>query len=188
MKYILCACLLMAALIACNNRGKVPRLGNDSTHDGPIVEPVWAEEVAKFQKLVKTNHIINNPMVVSGDTLLVNLQHYARKDAPFIIKGKFYNWGDADTIRAYPFETKISVLRADSTLLLDTLITGKMITSNLQLDDYLQQYGLLLFLHPLRSEGDFLIVPYSFSIPITDLGRGVHIYIKKDGSEFKVTD
>lgn len=187
MKYILSSCLVVLVLLACN-RAKVPRLGSDSARGGSAGGPVWAEELAKFQLQIRLNRIINNTIIVSGDTLLVNLQHHARRDAPFIIKGDFYDWADVDTLRAFPFESSVSLLRSDSTIVIDTLINKEMIASHLSLNRDLQSFGVLFSPGPIRSEGDYVVIPFYFSIPITDQGRQVSVKIRKDGEEIKVTE
>jgi hypothetical protein len=92
------------------------------------------------------------------------------------VPAKYYFDSNAP-FRTHSFESRILVLSNE-----DTLINRKVTKSDFRsfLDTSLQDYGLLIFPNVNFSRPE-LVVNYSISIPLTDVGIGVRLIANEKG-------
>ncbi|UII26133.1 hypothetical protein LVD15_22955 [Fulvivirga maritima] len=140
--------------------------------DNNPFERMREDYVTSYSNTIETDTVAN----VSGKEVMITLKHYCLFDSAVVLPNK-YIWG-SDSLQQ--FITHNYVTDIVVTNLLDTLVKQTASKQDFQLSEELKKYGVLKKPHFRRVDSltNELILHYSISIPITDIGVGKELRIK----------
>lgn len=196
MKSNLLFLIFYAVLLSCNNGGggeSTDKSLNDSAKiqdsilkgNAPKRTEVTDEDTEDLRSIL-SDYVqqYNNPYVVDSsyimekDTIKVSLKHYCLMDSAITIPKKYVGMYKLDSLVTHNF---ITLLRVEK--------NGKeVVNRKIQKEDFekylepsLQNYAVLF--SPIVKKGEsFIVLNYSISIPLTDVGIGVRSVINQDGT------
>lgn len=134
--------------------------------------------IEEFMKMCNKPEVIDSSFILDGDTVVISAKHYCLMDSLVTIPKKYVSLYKLDSFKTHNFTTLVTVK-----------MNGKKVTEKIvmktdfenYLDANLKEYGVLLY-PEIRKQSDAIIIDYSISIPLTDVGTGVSAIIKKDGT------
>jgi hypothetical protein len=156
----------------------------DSEQEGPTGEEVMHETLESYNKIEKTDTLI----VDEKDTLKIHLKYYCLHDSSLIVPAK-YNWWDKKKkdFRTNNFATSAIILKNRDTIFNKIILRNDF--KSIVTDESQKKYGVLFGSPSLRYDktNKTTTIGFSFSIPLTDLGKAVYMIIDKTG-KYKVYD
>lgn len=122
--------------------------------------------------------VVDTSVMLSNTHVNLNFKYYCAFDSLISIPPE-YNWGgDNREFVTHNFKADINLTSSDQTT---SIKIDKTIFKEL-LSDELSQYGVLLYPNFRGILGDELVIHFSISIPLTDVGTSVLIFVMQDGS------
>jgi hypothetical protein len=136
-------------------------------------EPSTREIMAEYLKSCADTVKIDTTVTLLGKRLTIHLRHYSNGDSAIVIPQRYASIYGLKQFKTSDFETRLIINEADRTLF-DTMIRKNIFRDSV--DESVAAYGTLYFdrggIHYFR---DHLNLYYSYSIPLTDVGRGVSL-------------
>lgn len=136
------------------------------------------EIVEQYTQMYSTPFISDSSYLLGNDTFRVSLRHACLMDSAVVIPQKYVGIYGMDSFTTHNFASSIKVEKNG------VIVVEKDISKNefdKFLDSSLKAYGVLLY-PSVKSFADSIEISYSVSIPLTDVGVGVGMAIKKDGT------
>jgi len=162
------------------------RAGVISPDSLPDLPPTQAEERKRISKSYDDVKVIDSIFIVGSDTLHFYSKRYCLKNSNIVVPKSYDSERNNPTaFVTHPFATDILLLRDKDTVMNKQFRAGDF--NPYYVDKWggnLKKYGSILDIGLDRRNKDRnrIIVDVSLSIPSTDIGSGVYLIIKKDGS------
>lgn len=138
--------------------------------------------VADYKKMESQLWVVDSSFVLGTDTLKIALRHAPVTDSVLVIPVKYVSMYKLDSFITHYFNTIVEVKKNNKTIFKRTISKNDF---QKYLEPSLRSYGALLYPQLKRVSGQIMI-NYSISIPLTDVGIGVSALIDNDGEiEFK---
>ncbi|RUA28566.1 MAG: hypothetical protein DSY77_15885 [Bacteroidetes bacterium] len=182
--------LLIISLYSCGNKSTEAEKSTVKNEDdmNTITENI-EEETEDEYELMKQDYIsnynkevnIDSTIFIGKDTFLINFSYKCLYDSSIAIPAK-YNWGDDNNeFITHNFISNITIKKG-SNILFDKDVSKHYFSSLLSAQ--LMDFGVLLypkFRGVNNSDEKYFEFHYSVSIPLTDVGKGVTLYVSKTG-------
>lgn len=142
----------------------------------------YNEEEEIKNMIREMTHICENPIttdtvfVIGTDTLSIAFNHSCSGDS-FLLHPRYIETYKMDRFMAHSLRSDI-IVEKNGVRILDRRIEKKDFES--VSDQVLNQYAVLLY-PDLKISGDSILIDYSLSVPLTDVGIRVRARIGKDG-------
>jgi len=167
------------------------RAGVINQDDLPLLPPSQSEEREKLKKEYDQIKVIDSTFISNNDTLHFHLKYYCLKDSNLVIP-KIYDLDDKNPKEfvTHPFVADILLINNGHTILEKQFKASDF--DPFFEDDFggnLKKFGSVLGFHFLKRNKDKnrIILIFSYSIPVTDLGIALYLIILKNGS-YKVVE
>lgn len=150
--------------------------------------PSMQEERDKFIKSYNSIVKIDTLLIEGNDSLNLSLKYYCQKDRNLIIpKNYVFEEKDPKDFLTHPFACDIKLVQHGKTIFEKTIRRNNF---DVVLSEQLKKYGILTepYSPKYNQETGDVILAYSISIPVTDIGIGVQIKINKNGTFTLVKD
>jgi hypothetical protein len=126
---------------------------------------------------------IDTVLRIDSGALTVHLRHYCAYDNGIILPEKYAKLFGLKTFATQNFVTDVLISKNA-----EPVYTGRITKADFLplLDDELKKYGSLLFIDRrlfVSRSGKGVVINYSLSIPLTDVGRTATIAIEPNGSK-----
>jgi len=188
--------LLCAVLFSCSSGGRrsaadTSKNGRDSTvstdktftvtQDDPGPSP--ADILKSCLQNYRAITTIDTVLRIDSGALTVHLRHYCAYDNGIILPEKYAKLFGLKTFATQNFVTDVLISKNA-----EPVYTGRITKADFLplLDDELKKYGSLLFIDRrlfVSRSGKGVVISYSLSIPLTDVGRAATIAIEPNGSK-----
>ena len=153
---------------SCNNSPKASRYTDKRSKEVEDSEMELAEIRRDYERLYHRPVIMDTAFLWRDTTYFLHFEHYAKMDSGIKVPSN-YNFDISREFITHNFESKLIVTR-DSDTVLNEKITKQTFKNDLTPE--LASYGTLLY-PILQIQADNIILHYSLSIPVTDIGMGV---------------
>ncbi|ATL49583.1 hypothetical protein COR50_21730 [Chitinophaga caeni] len=123
--------------------------------------------VKTFEKLLLDTVVVDSVFDVGSDKITFSFKHYANQAKTMLIPDKYTRVYGLSHYKVPEFVSSIQLSR-NSSIILDTILQKPIFYKILPVE--LIEYGAMLY--PVISfEEDGLVIKYSISIPLTDIGK-----------------
>jgi hypothetical protein len=161
------------------------------SQDDLNLPPLQSEERERLKKEYDKIKVIDSTFINDKDTLLFHLKYYCLKDSNLVIP-KFYDTEDKipKEFITHPFVADISLTNNGHTVLNRQFKASDF--APFFVDNFggnFKKYGSLLPFQLTKRNKDKnrIVLTFSYSIPVTDLGISLYLIIFKNGS-YKVVE
>jgi len=188
MKKISAIYLVLMCFFGCINHEEnisTPSL-RDSTiekHDStkkPIIiksDSSLSKILTEYIKGYKDTIIVDTSFNKNDKEIKVNFRHYCTNYSAIRIPGKYVSMYGMNEFKTHNFQSNIKISTGGK-LIIDTVITKELFGDKIFLEEKL--YGVLLYPNP-HFTSNSLLIDYSISIPLTDVGVGVSLEFDYSG-------
>lgn len=148
----------------------------DSVRDAPDgdLTTILNDYVAKY----RNPYLIDSSFNIGDNAYRLYLKHYCLMDSAIKVPKKFIYMYHLDTFVTHNFATVIRLEKNKRTILQRKISKEDFETF---LDPSLKEYGVL-FSPSLRLSNGSILLDYSISIPLTDLGMGINAVVDTSGN------
>jgi hypothetical protein len=148
----------------------------DTTDDSPggDIASNFNEYVARYKNPCLIDSVFN----IGPDTFKLHLKHYCLMDSAIDVPEKYVYMYKLDSFVTHNFATIVRIEKNNRTILQRTVYKKDF---EKFLYPQLKEYGAL-FCPSMNLLHDTIELDYSISIPLTDVGVGVTMIIKSDGT------
>ncbi|OCX52684.1 hypothetical protein BEL04_14655 [Mucilaginibacter sp. PPCGB 2223] len=186
-------CVFLAAC-AGNDRGPVIKPAKsitdsidktfDTNNKDSVAEPdpSPAEILKECLANYKTVTVVDTTLATDSGALHIRLKHYCAYDSGIILPEKYTNMFGLKSFAANNFVTDVLLSRNFKPVYAGRISRNDFLPLA---DESLKNYGALLFMsHKVQLSRSRLgfVISYSFTIPLTDVGRNVAIAIEPTGA------
>lgn len=175
--------IFMLCLPGCTNvqkeTAKQPLPDSIPVHAGPFEPQPLSEIMTGFEKMAKDTVRIDSTVYRGPDTIRLLIRNYALRDTFIVVPEKYTAMYGLKSYKAPEFSSDLQLVKNGVTLL-DTSYTKNLFFNQLELELELVDYGALMY-PTVAFEKSRAKVDYSISIPLTDVGVGVSLFINFDG-------
>jgi len=188
--------LLGSFLFSCSSNGHQPAADTIKNSRDSVVSvdktlTVTQDDPGPSPADILKGCLQNYKAVTTIDTLLrtdsgaltVHLRHYCAYDNGIILPEKYAKLFGLKTFATHNFVTDVLISKNAQ-----PIYTGRITKADFLplLDDELKKYGSMLFIDRrllVSRSGKGLVISYSLSIPLTDVGRAATLAIEPNGSK-----
>jgi hypothetical protein len=134
---------------------------------------IFDDYIGKYNKLC----LIDTTFKIGSDLFRLHQKYYCLMDSAIRVPKKYVYMYKVDSFVTHNFASDILLVKNNKEILRETLYKKDF---QRLLPQELKAYGAL-FCPELEIKNDSIWLDYSISIPLTDVGIGVHTIIDKDG-------
>jgi len=157
--------------------------------DNEQESPSAMEERQALSKTYDQIKVIDTLLIRNNDTLKLHLKYYCLKNKSITVPKTYFSGDEKEPkdFKTYDFASSI-LLTIHGNTVFDKVV--KKSDFNAIITEDLRKYGSLRmpYIAPGSENTNQVILHYSVSIPVTDIGEGVNLIIDKDGKSKTVKD
>ena len=146
----------------------------------PDFEKMRAKYVSLYDSVI---HLYFTKQINENDTIYSSLKYYCLKDSAIEVPSKFVYENDSNFI-THNFETEILLVKNSDTIYhkkIDKIFFNKL------LSDELKKYANIMdpteYSMKFDLKNNNMVYNFSITIPITDIGAGVKLFVNLDGQD-----
>ncbi|HVU58176.1 MAG TPA: hypothetical protein VHD83_24115 [Puia sp.] len=157
------------------SRLTVAKISADTSEENPepSLAEIYNECIAEYDHTVDIDSVFK----MDGDVMEVRLHHYCLKDSTIRLPKVYLDIYKLDSFVTHNFETQLQV-RRNGAVILEKIVRKKDFEPLLY--GYLKSYAVL-YSPNVNINKDTVVLGYSISIPLTDVGIGVRMLVDKEG-------